>query len=126
MIRRVRPTKLHVINADDDGGDIHEAAAEHWRKRWVEERLKEVGLERARTLGMAQHVQLQQEPWRATGFALAQDSIAATVARPSIIESALCDPFPGWNQGVNTSAPLTYLSGRGYRFYPAKASWCST
>ena len=30
------------------------------------------------------------------------------------------DPFPGWNQGVNTSAPLTYLSGRGYRFYPAK------
>ena len=38
-----------------------------------------------------------------------------------MIESALRDPFPGWNQGVNTSAPLTYLSGRGYRFYPAKA-----
>ena len=50
----------------------------------------------------------------------AQDSIAVTVVRPSVIESALSDPFPGWNQGVNTSAPLTYLSGRGYRFYPAK------
>ena len=41
--------------------------------------------------------------------------------RPAVIESALADPFPGWNQGVNTSAPLTYLSGRGYRFYPASA-----
>ena len=41
--------------------------------------------------------------------------------RPAVIESALRDPFPGWNQGVNTSAPLTYLAGRGYRFYPAKA-----
>ncbi len=44
-----------------------------------------------------------------------------TVVRPAVIESALADPFPGWNQGVNTSAPLTYLSGRGYRFYPASA-----
>ncbi|HJU29500.1 MAG TPA: AMP-binding protein, partial [Candidatus Binataceae bacterium] len=46
--------------------------------------------------------------------------VTATIARPSVIESALADPVPGWNQGVNTSAPLTYLSGRGYRFYPAK------
>ncbi|HEY6393911.1 MAG TPA: AMP-binding protein, partial [Candidatus Binataceae bacterium] len=51
----------------------------------------------------------------------ARDSIDAAVVRPAVIESALKDPFPGWNQGVNTSAPLTYLSGRGYRFYPAKA-----
>ncbi len=43
------------------------------------------------------------------------------MVRPAVIESALADPFPGWNQGVNTSAPLTYLSGRGYRFYPASA-----
>jgi long-chain acyl-CoA synthetase len=42
------------------------------------------------------------------------------VVRPAVIESALADPAPGWNQGVNTSAPLTYLAGRGYRFYPAK------
>ncbi|MBV8774899.1 MAG: AMP-binding protein, partial [Deltaproteobacteria bacterium] len=51
---------------------------------------------------------------------LAARDLTATVVRPSVIESALRDPLPGWNQGVNTSAPLTYLSGRGYRFYPAR------
>ena len=50
-----------------------------------------------------------------------RDQLDVTVVRPAVIESALRDPFPGWNQGVNTSAPLTYLAGRGYRFYPAKA-----
>ncbi len=49
-----------------------------------------------------------------------RDTLNVTVVRPAVIESALRDPFPGWNQGVNTSAPLTYLAGRGYRFYPAK------
>ena len=102
-----------------DGGDVHEAAAERWRKRWVEERLKEIGLERARRWGWPNTYSYSKSLGEQLVFA-AQDTIAATVARPSIIESALRDPFPGWNQGVNTSAPLTYLSGRGYRFYPAK------
>ena len=111
--------ELHVVNADSDGGDAHEAAAQRWRKRWVEERLKEIGLERARRWGWPNTYSYSKSLGEQLVFA-AQDSIAATVARPSIIESALRDPFPGWNQGVNTSAPLTYLSGRGYRFYPAK------
>ncbi len=51
----------------------------------------------------------------------ARRELNVTVVRPAVIESALADPFPGWNQGVNTSAPLTYLSGEGYRFYPARA-----
>ncbi len=111
--------ELHVVNADADGDDVHEAAAERWRKRWVEERLKEIGLERARRWGWPNTYSYSKSLGEQLVFA-AQDTIAATVARPSIIESALRDPFPGWNQGVNTSAPLTYLSGRGYRFYPAK------
>jgi long-chain acyl-CoA synthetase len=111
--------ELHVVNADTDGGDAHEKAAERWRKRWVEERLKEIGLERARRWGWPNTYSYSKSLGEQLVFA-AQDTIVATVARPSIIESALRDPFPGWNQGVNTSAPLTYLSGRGYRFYPAK------
>src|SRR5216684_4615502 len=111
--------ELHVVSAETGGsGDAHEAAAERWRKRWIEERLKEIGLERARRWGWPNTYSYSKSLGEQLVFA-AQNSIAATVARPSIIESALCDPFPGWNQGVNTSAPLTYLSGRGYRFYPA-------
>src|SRR5260370_6696757 len=112
--------ELHAASAETGArGDAHEAAAERWRKRWIEERLKEIRLERARRWGSPNTYSYTKSLGEQLVFA-AQDTIAATVARPSIIESALRDPFPGWNQGVNTSAPLTYLSGRGYRFYPAK------
>src|SRR5580704_13655608 len=34
--------ELHVVSAETGGsGDAHEAAAERWRKRWIEDRLKE-------------------------------------------------------------------------------------
>jgi long-chain acyl-CoA synthetase len=110
---------LHAGGTEADGGDAHEAAAERWRKRWVEERLREVGLKRARRWGWPNTYSYSKSLGEQLVFA-AGDSVRATVARPSVIESALRDPFPGWNQGVNTSAPLTYLSGRGYRFYPAR------
>ena len=111
---------LHAGGVEAEGSDAHEAAAERWRKRWVEERLREVGLERARRWGWPNTYSYSKSLGEQLVFG-AGDAVRATVARPSVIESALRDPFPGWNQGVNTSAPLTYLSGRGYRFYPASA-----
>ena len=63
-------------------GDAHEAAAERWRKRWVEERLKEIGLERARRWGWPNTYSYSKSLGEQLVFA-AQDSIAATVARPS-------------------------------------------
>ncbi|HZO80100.1 MAG TPA: AMP-binding protein [Candidatus Binataceae bacterium] len=111
-----------VADTEGDGAhDAHEAAAERWRKRWVEERLKEVGLARARRWGWPNTYSYSKSLGEQLVFAAARDGLRATVVRPSVIESALADPFPGWNQGVNTSAPLTYLSGRGYRFYPARS-----
>jgi long-chain acyl-CoA synthetase len=44
-----------------------------------------------------------------------------TVLRPAIVESALNFPFPGWNEGFNTSGPLIYLAGTWFRHIPAKA-----
>ena len=35
--------------------------------------------------------------------------IALTLARPSIVECAVQAPFAGWNEGINTSAPLSWL-----------------
>jgi NAD(P)-dependent dehydrogenase (short-subunit alcohol dehydrogenase family) len=40
--------------------------------------------------------------------------------RPSIVESSLEYPFPGWNEGFNTSGPLAYLLRSWFRFLPAK------
>jgi len=109
-----------MLDSEDGGESVaREGLAERWRRRWVEDRLKKIGRDRARRWGWPNTYSYSKSLGEQLVFA-ARDSIRAAVVRPSIIESALSDPFPGWNQGVNTSAPLTYLSGRGYRFYPAR------
>ncbi len=104
----------------EDGVEAGPGQIETRRKRWLEERLKTVGRDRAKSWGWPNTYSYTKSLGEQLVFAV-RDEINLTVARPSVIESALAEPFPGWNQGVNTSAPLTYLSGRGYRFYPAKA-----
>jgi long-chain acyl-CoA synthetase len=105
---------------EDDDGNPRESAVEHRRKQWVEERLKDVGRKRAQSWGWPNTYSYTKSLGEQLVLA-SRATLDVTVVRPAVIESALRDPFPGWNQGVNTSAPLTYLAGRGYRFYPAKA-----
>ncbi len=97
-----------------------EGALEARRKRWVEDRLKQIGLRRARRLGWPNTYSYSKSLGEQLVLA-ARGELNVVVVRPSVIESALKDPFPGWNQGVNTSAPLTYMARRGYRFFPARA-----
>jgi long-chain acyl-CoA synthetase len=95
------------------------APGEHRRKRWVERRLKEIGRARAESWGWPNTYSYTKSLGEQLVLA-ERGRTPVAVVRPAVIESALRDPFPGWNQGVNTSAPLSYLSGRGYRFYPAR------
>ena len=37
------------------------------------------------------------------------------------MESAIEFPFPGWNEGFNTSGPLVYLAGTWFRHVPARS-----
>jgi long-chain acyl-CoA synthetase len=41
-----------------------------------------------------------------------------TIVRPAVVESAVSYPVPGWNQGVNTCAPLIWMASRGTRYWP--------
>ncbi len=43
-----------------------------------------------------------------------------TIVRPSIVESARAFPFRGWNEGINTSAPLSYVLGTWFRQLPVR------
>ena len=105
---------------DGDADALRESTLEHRRKQWVEERLKDVGRMRAKSWGWPNTYSYTKS--LGEQLVLAQrDTLNFTVVRPAVIESALRDPFPGWNQGVNTSAPLTYLAGRGYGLFPATA-----
>ncbi len=58
--------------------------------------------------GLAEHL-LASEP-----------SLRLCLARPSIVECALRFPFPGWNQGLNTSAPLVALFSSTFRHFPSR------
>lgn len=56
--------------------------------------------------------------------ALGEQVIAATpklqfsIVRPAIIESAMSFPEPGWNEGMNTSAPIVFLGLLGQARFP--------
>src|SRR4030095_4351608 len=41
------------------------------------------------------------------------------IVRPSIVESAKDYPFPGWNEGFTTTAPIVFLTFKGQRQLPA-------
>ena len=53
-----------------------------------------------------------------------RDDIAITMVRPSIVECAHEFPFAGWNEGLNTSAPLVWMC-TGYAWkVPIRADNC--
>src|SRR5262249_38365705 len=56
--------------------------------------------------------------------AMGEQAIAASgckyaLVRPAIVESALRFPFPGWNEGFTTSAPIAFMGLKGQRVFPA-------
>ena len=55
---------------------------------------------------------------------LARSGVPFAIARPAVIESALSYPRTGWNEGINTSAPLIYLSVKGPIVFPREEETC--
>jgi nucleoside-diphosphate-sugar epimerase len=50
-----------------------------------------------------------------------RDDVHTTIVRPTIVECARAFPFAGWNEGVNTSAPLAWLISTPFRDFPSRA-----
>jgi long-chain acyl-CoA synthetase len=48
-----------------------------------------------------------------------RERIKLSILRPSIVESSVSYPFPGWNESFNGSAPLAYVMGTWFRIVPA-------
>ena len=85
------------------------------KRLWTSARLVEAGMERARHWGWPNTYTYTKS--------LGEQAIAASdttwaIVRPSVVESALRFPFPGWNEGFTTSAPLVFSALRGQRVYP--------
>ena len=88
------------------------AATEERRKEWVKEELVRVGTERARSLGWTDCYTFT----KALGERVVEEharSAPTSIVRPSIIESALAKPHPGWIEGFKMAEPLILAYGRG-------------
>jgi long-chain acyl-CoA synthetase len=87
------------------------------RKLWLSTQLIKAGMERAAHWGWPNTYTYTKS--------LGEQVIASTpnlsyaLVRPSIVESAVRYPFPGWNEGFTTSAPLSYAVMKGQRRVPS-------
>ncbi len=88
------------------------SAVEERRKEWVKEELVRLGTERARSLGWTDCYTFT----KALGERVVEAHAAhapVSIVRPSIIESALERPHPGWIEGFKMAEPLILAYGRG-------------
>lgn len=89
-------------------------AAEQARSDWIRDRLVAQGRGRAQSLGWADVYtmtkalgeRVAEKLWAGSGHRL-------TIVRPSIVESALHHPYPGWIDGFKVADPLLIAYGRG-------------
>ncbi|HEV8324807.1 MAG TPA: AMP-binding protein [Myxococcota bacterium] len=111
--------KLERRGVDPDDAALLDEELRKTRKRWIEDELKRQGLRRAEHWGWPNtYTYTKSLGEQLVIRANQRGEVPVTVVRPAVIESAWRYPFAGWNQGVNTSAPLVYLSWRGHRMYP--------
>ncbi len=87
------------------------------RKLWLTGELVRAGMERAQHWGWPNTYTYTKS--------LGEQVMASTpglryaIVRPSVVESAQHFPFPGWNEGFTTSAPLAFAGIKGHRNIPA-------
>jgi hypothetical protein len=93
------------------------------RARWARNHLVRVGMRRAQHLGWPNTYTFTKSLGESTIARLGK-GLAIAIVRPSIVESSERSPFTGWNEGINTSGPLSYLLGTNFRQLPSNKRKC--
>jgi fatty acyl-CoA reductase len=87
------------------------------RIRWLRNYLTEAGLKRARELGWPNTYTFTKS--LAESLIIKYGTgLPVAIVRPAIVETSVAKPFQGWNEGINTSASLSYLLGTYFRQLP--------
>src|SRR6267378_2413951 len=93
------------------------------RARWARNRLTRIGLRRAQHLGWPNTYTFTKSLGESILARRGRD-LPIAIVRPSIVESSERSPFAGWNEGINTSGPLSYLLGTNFRQLPSNERKC--
>src|SRR4026208_271243 len=115
--RELARRRLIEEGRDEDDPDALGLAVARERKVWTRTRLTDLGVERSGWWGWPNIYTYT----KALGEQLvaAETGIVRSIVRPSIVESALSYPFPGWNEGFTTTAPIIFLVLKGQPQTPA-------
>ncbi|MBT8493510.1 MAG: SDR family oxidoreductase, partial [Deltaproteobacteria bacterium] len=105
--------RLESERRDPDNQAALRLAVARERKLWVHTKLTELGAERADHWGWTNTYTYTKS--LGEQVILGDQEVSSTIVRPAIVESAMHYPFPGWNEGFNTTAPLVYLMLKGQR-----------
>ena len=94
------------------GAPLLAEKTERLRGEWVKDQLVEQGRARARALGWPD-AYAYTKALGERALSETRGTIPVTIVRPSIIESALAEPKPGWIRGFRMAEPVIISYGRG-------------
>jgi long-chain acyl-CoA synthetase len=86
------------------------------KRKWIEAQLVESGLDRATHWGWPNIYTYTKSIGEQV---VTRSGLPFTIVRPACCETCIEFPFPGWNEGIGTSAPITYLIMKGQMVIPA-------
>ena len=114
--------RRQAVGKEHAAKDLQGAALENQirknRVRWLRNELTEAGKRRANELGWPNTYTLTKSI--AESLLVKQGAgLPIAIVRPAIVESSTAQPFRGWNEGINTSASLSYLLGTTFRQLPS-------
>jgi HAD superfamily hydrolase (TIGR01490 family) len=94
------------------GTPLLAAKTEQLRQRWVDEQLVEAGRARAASLGWPD-AYAYTKALGERALVESKGDVPVSIVRPSIIESAWAEPFPGWIKGFRMAEPIIISYARG-------------
>jgi len=115
-LRQQAIAKEHA--AKDLRGPALEIQIKKNRIRWLKTYLTEAATKRAKELGWPNTYTFTKSLAESL-IAKYADGLPIAVVRPAIVETSVQKPFSGWNEGINTSATLSYLLGTFFRQLPS-------
>jgi thioester reductase-like protein len=117
--------RTNALAREHAAKDLHGVALENQirknRVRWLKNYLTEAGSRRAKELGWPNTYTLTKSLAESLIAKHGKD-VPVAVVRPAIVETSVAKPFLGWNEGINTSASLSYLLGTYFRQLPSNES----
>jgi long-chain acyl-CoA synthetase len=120
MLRERARARLQEQGRDPDDEQALKLAGARAPKDWVRQELTDRGVKRADTWGWPNIYTYTKS--MGDQLVARETDIVRSIVRPAIVESSQHYPFPGWNEGFTTSAPLVYLALKGQNVLPVEES----